>query len=95
MAPDPLPWAGYHPMLEDFEPLPCAAFQVGKLKQEKAVGITSLLQIMSDRYKEWKDMHGDKQDITSQMLQSLKHNILLLFNHPLTFHNIIIFVAQA
>ena len=95
MAPDPLSWAWYRPTLEDFEPIPHAAFQVGKLKQEKAAGIASLLQIASDRYKEWKDTRGDKQDIASQMLPSLKHDILLLFNHPLTFRDIIVFVAQA
>ena len=78
MAPDPLSWVWYHPTSKDFEPLTHAAFQVGKLKQEKAVGIASLLQIASDRYKEWKDMCGDKQDIASGMLQSLKHDIMLL-----------------
>jgi len=64
-APDPLSWAWYRPMLEDFEPLTHATFQVGKLKHEKAVGIVALRQIASDHYKEWKDMHGDKQDIAS------------------------------
>ncbi|KAN0087917.1 hypothetical protein V8E55_006538 [Tylopilus felleus] len=50
-APDSLSWAWYRPMLKDFDPLTHAAFQVGKLKEEKAIGIASLHQIVSDHYK--------------------------------------------
>ena len=94
-SPDLLSWAWYRPTLEDFEPLTHTAFQVGKLKQAKAVGITSLRQIASDRYKEWKDTRGDKQDIASRMIKSLEHDIMLLLNHPLMFRDIVVFVAQA
>ena len=65
LSPDLLSWAWYHPMLEDFEPLTHTAFQVSKLKQAKAVGVTSLQQIASDHYKEWKDMRGTSK--TSQV----------------------------
>ena len=94
-SPDPLSWAWYRPTLDDFEPLSHAAFQVGKLKQDKAVGLASLNRIASDRYKEWKDTCGNKQDIVSRMVKSLQHDIMLLLNHPLTFRDIIVFVAQA
>ena len=93
--PEPLSWVWYRPTLKDFEPLANATFQVGKLKQEKGLGITSLLPIVSQCYKEWKNMCGDKQDIASQMVKSLQHDIMLLLNHPLTFHDIIVFIAQA
>ena len=92
---DPLSWAWYRPTIEDFVPLPNAAFQVGTLKMEKATGVASLGRIASERYKEWKDTRGDKQDIVSRMLQSLRLDIMLLLNHPLTFRDIVVFVAQA
>lgn len=76
-------------------PLPNTTFQVRTLKLEKVTGITSLGRIVSEHYKEWKDTHGDKQDVASRMLQSLRLDIMLLLNHPLTFHDIMVFMAQA
>ncbi|KAH0827362.1 hypothetical protein J3R83DRAFT_4007 [Lanmaoa asiatica] len=94
-SPDPLSFAWYQPTRDDFKPLPHAAFLVGKLKQDKAAGIATLLKIVSDRYNEWKKSRGEKVDIASRMLKSLEHNILLLLNHPLTFRDLVVFVAQA
>jgi len=57
--------------------------------------LTSLCQVASDHYKKWKATREDKQDIASQMLKSLEHDIMLLFNHLLTFRDIIVFMSQA
>ena len=94
-APDPLTWAWYTPTLEDFVALPTAAFAVGKLKQEKAVGIATLYQNASTRYAAWKKTRGDKKDIAAKMVQSLKHTVVLLLQHPLTFRDVVAFVAEA
>jgi len=93
--PDPLTWAWYTPSLEDFEVLQTAAFAVGKLKEEKAVGVASLYLIISNRYAAWKKNRGGKKDIAAKMLLSLQHTVTLLLQHPLTFRNVIVFVAEA
>ena len=41
--PDKLAWAWYMPQLEDIDVEPHCAFVVGKLKEDKALGVTSLL----------------------------------------------------
>ena len=85
----------YHPSVDDFEPLSHAAFLVGKLKLEKAVGIASLRQTAAAQYGKWKKTRGKKKDIAGWLLKSLEHDIMVLLNHALTFHDIVIFVAQA
>ena len=54
--PDPLSWAWYWPTHDDFEPLSHAAFLIGKLKEEKAIGVATLHKIMSDCYNKWKKL---------------------------------------
>ena len=93
--PDPLSWAWYRPSLADFEPLPHAAFLVGKLTQEKALGVASLRQIAVVRYDDWKKTRGDKKDFVSGLFKALDHDLMVLFNHPLTFRDVIVYVAQA
>ena len=94
--PDPLSWAWYRPSRDDFEALPHAAFLVGTLKEEKAAGIASLYHIASTHYEDWKKrvFRGDKQDFASRLLKSLKHNVTLLLQHPLTFRDVIVFVGE-
>ncbi|KAH0831330.1 hypothetical protein J3R83DRAFT_13979 [Lanmaoa asiatica] len=94
-SPDPLSWAWYRPSLEDFEPLPHATSLVGRLKQDKAAGVASLHQIAVARYDEWKKSRGDKKDIVIRLLKALGHDLMVLLNHPLTFHDVVVFVAQA
>ncbi|KAI9459076.1 hypothetical protein HD554DRAFT_2177094 [Boletus coccyginus] len=94
-SPDPLSWAWYHPSVDDFELLSHAAFFIGKLKLDKAVDIASLRQTAAAQYGEWKKTRGEKKDIAGWLLKSLEHNVMVLLNHPLTFCDIIIFVAQA
>ena len=94
-APDPLAWAWYTPTLEDFVALPTAAFAIGKLKQENAVGIAMLYQNASTCYAAWKKTDSNKQDIAVKMVQSLQHTVVLLLQHPLTFHDVVTFVAEA
>ena len=94
-SPDPLSWVWYRPSVDDFEPLLHAAFLVGKLKQDKAVGIASLCQIADAQYGEWKKGRGGKQDIAGWFLKSLQHDVMVLLNHPLTYCDIIVFMAQA
>ena len=94
LHPDPLAWAWYTPTLEDFDVLPTAAFAVGRLKQEKAVGVATLSQIASTRYAEWKKDRGSKKDIVAVLLQSLQHTVMVLLQHPLTFRDLVAFVAQ-
>lgn len=93
--PDPLAWAWYMATPNDFEVLPTAAFAVGKLKQEKAVGVTSLSHITLKWYTKWKKNCGDKKDIMAKVLQSLQLTAMILLQHPLTFHDVITFVTQA
>lgn len=95
VASDPESWAWYRPTLEDFETLPHSAFRVGSLKQEKALGVAGLHRIASTRYNGWKETRGTKQDIAGRMVKSLEHDTMLLFNHPLTFRDITVYVAQA
>ncbi|KAN0086211.1 hypothetical protein V8E55_007345 [Tylopilus felleus] len=82
LSPDLLSWAWYRPSPEDFEPLPHAAFLVGQLKQDKAMGIALLQHIAATRYDEWKK-------------HALDHDLMVLLNHPLTFRDIVVFVAEA
>ena len=93
-SPDPLSWAWYRPTLEDFEPLPHTAFLVGKLNQDKAVGIASLRSIVNARYADWKKTRGDKKDMAGRILKALDHDLMVIFNHPLTFRDVVVFVAQ-
>lgn len=95
LSPDPLSWAWYRPSLEDFEPLSHAAFLVSHLKQDKALGIALLRKIVSTRYNEWKKPCRDKKDICIRLLKGLDHDLMILLNHPLTFCDGIIFVAEA
>lgn len=95
LSPDPLSWAWYRPTLDDFESIPTSPFLVGKLKEDKALGVASLRQIAAGRYAEWRKTHGNKQDVVNKMLQSLDHDIMILLNHPITFRDLTLFVAQA
>ena len=52
-------------------------------------------QVVSHRYNEWKKLRGDKQDFANRVLNSLKHDVMLLLNHPLTFRDVVVFVAEA
>ncbi|KAG8212869.1 hypothetical protein J3R82DRAFT_11196 [Butyriboletus roseoflavus] len=83
-SPNPLSWAWYHPSLEDFETLHHTAFLVGRLNQDKAVGVASLHQITIIQYNDWKKTRGDKKDIISQLFTAFNHDLMLLFNHCLT-----------
>ena len=93
-SPDPLSWAWYRPTLEDFEPLRHAAFLIRKLNQNKAVGIASLCSIVNTRYADWKKTCGDKKDMAGRILKALDHDLMIIFNHPLTFHDVVVFMAQ-
>ena len=54
-----------------------------------------LYQNTSTCYAAWKKTHSDKQDIAVKMVQSLQPTVVLLLQHPLTFHNVVTFVAEA
>ncbi|KAG8220750.1 hypothetical protein J3R82DRAFT_2169 [Butyriboletus roseoflavus] len=53
-----------------------------------------MCQITIIQYNNWKKTHGDKKDIISQLFMAFDHDLMLLFNHPLTFRDIIVFMAQ-
>ncbi|KAF8555633.1 hypothetical protein OG21DRAFT_1483771 [Imleria badia] len=79
-SPDPLSWAWYRPSVDDFVPLPHAAFPVGQLKQDKATGVASLRKIAGARYDKWKRTRGDKKDMCSQLLKGLDHDLMVLLS---------------
>ena len=54
-----------------------------------------LYQNASTCYAAWKKTDSDKQDIAVKMVQSLQHTVVLLLQHPLTFHDVVTFVAEA
>jgi hypothetical protein len=76
-------------------PSPHTAFLVGQLKRAKALGVASLRQIAAVRYEDWKKTCGDKKDFVSCLFKVIDHDLMVLFNHPLTFHDVVVFVAQA
>ena len=47
------------------------------------------------RYNNWKKTWGDKKDFVGWLFKVLDHDLTVLLNHPLTFHDVIIFMAQA
>ena len=54
-----------------------------------------MLNMVSNRYAAWKKNCSDNKDIGAKILQSLQHTVMILLQHPLTFRNIIAFVAEA
>ena len=65
-----------------------------KLNWDKAVGIASLHSIVNAHYTDWKKTRGDKKDMAGRILKAIDHDLMAIFNHPLAFHDIVIFMAQ-
>ncbi|KAG1840419.1 hypothetical protein C8R48DRAFT_781765 [Suillus tomentosus] len=90
-----LQFAWYSPTTEDFVAQVGTAFAIGTLRSHIVNGIDNLLTIARKRVEPWRANRIGKQDIVSSMLSSLKHDINVLRRHPLTYRDIIVFVAQA
>ncbi|KAG1747790.1 uncharacterized protein EDB91DRAFT_1048453, partial [Suillus paluster] len=94
-SPFSLQSAWYTPTTADFVIQPGTAFAVGTLHSYIINGIDNLLTIARKWVEAWKANRAGKNNIVSSMLLSLKHDINILRRHPLTYHDIIVFVAQA
>ena len=68
---------------------------MGKLKWEKALGVALLCQIAVVWCYNWKKIHGNKKNFINGLFKALDHGLMILFNHPLTFHDVIVFMDQA
>jgi len=90
-----LQFAWYTPTMDDFVIQSGTAFAVGTLHSHIVDGIDNLFSIARKRVQTWQANRGGKKDIVTNMLSSLKHDINILRRHPLTFRDIVIFVAQA
>lgn len=90
-----LQFAWYTPTTEDFVIQAGTAFAVGTLQSYIVDGIDNLLTIARKRVGAWQAKRTGKTDIVMKMLSSLKHDITVLRRHPLTYRDIIIYVAQA
>jgi hypothetical protein len=90
-----LQFAWYTPTPDDFVIQPGTAFAVGTLRSHIVDGIDNLLTIARKRVQAWQANRAGKQDIVTKMLSSFKHDVNLLCRHPLTYRDIIVFVAQA
>ncbi|KAG2060364.1 hypothetical protein BDR06DRAFT_1059410 [Suillus hirtellus] len=90
-----LQFAWYSPTTEDFVTQVGTAFAIGTLHSHIINGIDNLLTIAHKQVEPWQANWIGKKDIVSSMLSSLKHDINVLHRHPLTYWDIIIFVAQA
>ena len=93
--PSELAWAWYMPCLEDINVEPHCAFVVGKLKEDKALGVTLLYTTVLKCYTTWKENRGVKTDIGSKLIQSLQHTTTVLLQHPLILCDVVAYVAQA
>jgi hypothetical protein len=87
------PW--YTPTSEDFVVQPGTAFTIGTLSSHIVDGIDNLFTMVRKRVHAWQANWAGKTDIVTKMLSGLKHDIIVLRRHPLTYRDIIIFVAQA
>jgi hypothetical protein len=94
-SPISLQFAWYTPTTADFDIQPGTAFAVGTLHSHIVDGIDNLLTIARKRVEAWRANRAGKNDIVTPMLSSLKHDISVLRRHPLTYRDIIVFVAQA
>jgi hypothetical protein len=90
-----LQFAWCSPTTEDFVTHAGTAFAVGTLRSHIVDGIDNLLTIACKRVEPWQANWIGKKDIVSNLLSSLKHDINVLRRHPLTYHDIIVFIAQA
>ncbi|OAX32639.1 hypothetical protein K503DRAFT_787065 [Rhizopogon vinicolor AM-OR11-026] len=90
-----LQFTWYSPTTDNFITQAGTAFAIGTLHSHIVDGIDNLLTIARKRVEPWQADQIGKKDIVSNMLSSLKHDINVLCRHPLTYRDIIIFVAQA
>jgi len=94
-SPIELQFAWYTPTKDDFDIKPGGAFAVGTLRSHIVDGIDNLFTIARNRVQKWQATRPGKKDIVSKMLSSLKHDINTLRRHPLTYRDIVVYVAQA
>ncbi|KAG1894604.1 uncharacterized protein F5891DRAFT_961290 [Suillus fuscotomentosus] len=93
--PHPLHWAWYTPEQKDFKTIPGNSFPVGTLASDKVEGLESLLKLVEKRVQDWRANRQGKKDVIVNRVVSLRHSILRLKKHPLTFRDLLIFVTDA
>jgi hypothetical protein len=94
-SPHPLHWAWFTPTQEDFKPIPGNSFPVGTLALDKVEGLESLRKLAEKRVQDWRVNRPGKNDAVVSRILSLRHGISRLKTHPLTFRDLLIFVADA
>ncbi|KAG2101585.1 uncharacterized protein F5147DRAFT_581421 [Suillus discolor] len=95
LFPHPLHWAWYTPEQKDFKTIPGNLFPVGTLASDKVKGLESLLKLVEKRVQDWRANRQGKKDVIINCVISLRHGILRLKKHPLTFRDLLIFVMDA
>ncbi|KAG1898410.1 uncharacterized protein F5891DRAFT_1190791 [Suillus fuscotomentosus] len=95
LFPHPLHWAWYTPKQKDFKTIPGNSFPVGTLASDKVEGLESLLKLVEKRVQDWRANRQVKKDVIINCVISLRHGILRLKKHPLTFRDLLIFVMDA
>ena len=93
--PDDMSWAWYTPTAQDFVISEGSSFPVGKLDEKKLAGLLKLDTIAFARLKKWRSTRADKKDIITNIYYSLKHDLMVLKQHPLIFRDLVATVAQA
>ncbi|KAG2068986.1 hypothetical protein BDR04DRAFT_1157237 [Suillus decipiens] len=94
-SPHPLHWAWFTPTQEDFKPIPGNSFPVGTLTMDKVEGLDSLRKLAEKRVQDWRANRQGKNDAVVSHILSLRHGISWLKTHPLTFHNLLMFMTDA
>ncbi|KAG1721914.1 hypothetical protein EDB19DRAFT_1916994 [Suillus lakei] len=67
----------------------------GTLASDKVEGLESLLKLVDKRVQDWRANRQGKKDVIVNHVVSLRHGISQLKKHPLTFHNLLIFITDA
>ncbi|KAG2073023.1 hypothetical protein BDR04DRAFT_1152637 [Suillus decipiens] len=94
-SPQPLHWAWFTPTQNDLKSIPGNSFPVGTLASDKVDGLQSLFKLAEQRLREYRQAQPDRGQVIYGCLLSLHHAITHLKLHPLTFHDLLIFVTGA
>ena len=90
-----LHWAWFTPKPDDLWPSLGGPEGYGFLKDEKVLGLDSLLYQASKQHTPWKAKCGNKPDIATKWLKDLHQTITILHTIPLPFVDVIGWVAFA
>ncbi|KAH7905167.1 hypothetical protein BJ138DRAFT_1118719 [Hygrophoropsis aurantiaca] len=94
LIPDDIFDVWWTPEPKDWISVPGSAFPVGTLAPNRAESFQRLFNVVRRRYDGWKKYCLDKPDVMSGFMLGLRHSLARLKTHPLTFRELVIFVAE-